>query len=132
MTDIEQDLLIELLSLNRGHLSPEYKITEAAFDDRCEVGFILPIGGLNVKDIIRLSKPKGCLLCGEETHSTCSACLSAQYCGKGEVRCSLFFFIIDVYKFVRKKTGEITNPYAKRFLQVNGTPSSSTLTHSPP
>ncbi|EKM81505.1 hypothetical protein AGABI1DRAFT_105074 [Agaricus bisporus var. burnettii JB137-S8] len=84
MTDIEQDLLIELLSLNRGHLSPEYKITEAAFDDRCEVGFILPIGGLNVKDIIRLSKPKGCLLCGEETHSTCSACLSAQYCGKGE------------------------------------------------
>jgi hypothetical protein len=85
MTDIEQDLLIELMSLNRGHLSPEYQITEAAFDDRCEVGFILPIGGLNVKDIVRLSKPKGCLLCGEETHSTCSACLSAQYCGKGEI-----------------------------------------------
>lgn len=94
MTDIEQDLLIELLSLNREHLSPEYQITEAAFDDRCEVGFILPIGGLNVKDIIRLSKPKGCLLCGEETHSTCSACLSAQYCGKGEVRFLFLIFIL--------------------------------------
>lgn len=95
MTDVEQNLLVELLSLNRGHLSPDFKIPEEALDERCELGFILPIGGLNMKDIARLSRNSGCVLCGENTHSTCSACLTAQYCGKGNVAAESVLVLFD-------------------------------------
>ncbi|KAF5361844.1 hypothetical protein D9756_002074 [Leucocoprinus leucothites] len=82
MTDVEQNLFVTLLSLNRKHLSPRFRLPAVVRDDRCDVGFILPIGSLNMKDVIRLSKIGDCPLCGEETHHTCKACLSARYCGR--------------------------------------------------
>ncbi|KAF9442258.1 hypothetical protein P691DRAFT_779487 [Macrolepiota fuliginosa MF-IS2] len=82
MSDMEQNLFVRLLSLNRKHLSPTFKIPEEALDERCKIGFILPIGSPSTKDIARLSRISGCILCGETTHNTCSACLTAQYCSK--------------------------------------------------
>ena len=83
MTSVEQNLFITLLSLNRKHLSPRFRLPVEVRDDRCDVGFILPIGGLNMKDVIHLSKIAGCPLCGEESHHACKACLSTRYCGRG-------------------------------------------------
>lgn len=83
MTSVEQNLFVTLLSLNRKHLSPRFRLPAEVRDDRCDVGFILPIGGLNMKDVIRLSKIAGCPLCGEESYHTCKACLSTRYCGRG-------------------------------------------------
>lgn len=81
---VEQAVLLQLLMQNSKHLASDVEVPPN-LDGRYNLSFLLPTAWLSMKDIGRLNKTTGCALCGETTHSHCSACKSIQYCSKGRL-----------------------------------------------
>ncbi|KAJ3562634.1 hypothetical protein NP233_g9452 [Leucocoprinus birnbaumii] len=89
VSTIELDLFLQLLFLNRKHISPNYRppwespthLWNAA-SKHFNLSFFLPMAMPSDPDAVRLSKNSGCIICGENTTGVCDRCQNAQYCGK--------------------------------------------------
>lgn len=84
-TRVEVALLLFLLMHNTKHLSTDFEPPHG-LNETYDFTFLLPITWLSMDDIGRLNKTTGCVVCGDNTRSTCAACQSTQYCGKGKFR----------------------------------------------
>ncbi|KAF9445847.1 hypothetical protein P691DRAFT_777273 [Macrolepiota fuliginosa MF-IS2] len=79
---IEQDMFLQLLSLNLKHISPTAQPPRQAQNPRFQLSFFMPITKIAQPDVARLAKNTGCVVCGRNTTGKCMTCLAVQYCGK--------------------------------------------------
>ncbi|PSR74746.1 hypothetical protein PHLCEN_2v9625 [Hermanssonia centrifuga] len=80
-SELEQKLILKLLSINAKHVPADYKVTKRRTEQDFQVSFLLPVGPLAFEDLGKLNADTGCVVCGEKTASRCSQCQSVSYCG---------------------------------------------------
>lgn len=90
-TELEQKLILKLLSVNAKYLAGTFKPKKEPVEDTFNVSFLLPFGPLSYEDIGKLNADTGCVLCGKKTSSRCAQCQSVSYCGQGEHK----FYLVD-------------------------------------
>ncbi|GBE83314.1 hypothetical protein SCP_0503620 [Sparassis crispa] len=81
-TELEQKILLRLLTMNAKHLSPGFKPSREAMEQSFKLSFVLPVGPLAFEDLGKLNADTGCVVCGDKTTSRCTQCLSVAYCGR--------------------------------------------------
>ncbi|KAI0634533.1 hypothetical protein C8Q77DRAFT_1073092 [Trametes polyzona] len=81
-TELEQKVLLKLLSMNTRLLPQDYKPERQLFEENYRATVVLPVGPLGFEAMGRLNKDTGCDVCGKSAPRRCGQCQSASYCSQ--------------------------------------------------
>ena len=88
-----QKLLLMFLNMNAKRIPSKYRPARGPFESQFIASFILPIGPISQRDTGSLTKSAGCVVCGKKASNKCSACLSVEYCSRGQSHSVLGFCV---------------------------------------
>lgn len=82
-TELEQKLLLSLLSMNSKLVPADFKPERLPSEAGFKASILLPLGPLNYEDLGRFNADVGCAACGGKSTKRCAQCQSVSYCSAG-------------------------------------------------